>query len=69
MRKSAGNDYHSEEELAVALADALNEEYRAIVAAGFLVQIDDPQLITYFNRNPDKSIAECRRWLKGASIF
>jgi len=57
--------YQSEEEFAVALADALNEEYRAIVAAGFLVQIDDPQLITYFNRNPDKSVAECRRWVEG----
>ena len=57
--------YQTEEEFAVALADALNVEYRAIVAAGFLVQIDDPQLITYFNRNPDKSIAECRRWVEG----
>jgi 5-methyltetrahydropteroyltriglutamate--homocysteine methyltransferase len=60
------NEYYaSEEEFALALADALNEEYRAIVAAGFLVQIDDPQLITYFNRNPDKSVAECRRWVEG----
>jgi 5-methyltetrahydropteroyltriglutamate--homocysteine methyltransferase len=60
------NEYYpSEEEFAVALADALNEEYRAIAAAGFLVQIDDPQLITYFNRNPDKSVAECRRWVEG----
>jgi 5-methyltetrahydropteroyltriglutamate--homocysteine methyltransferase len=56
--------YKSDEEFAVALAEALNEEYRAIVAAGFLVQIDDPQLITYFNRNPDKSVAECRRWVE-----
>ncbi len=56
--------YQSEEEFAVALADALNEEYRAIVAGGLLVQIDDPQLITYFNRNPDKSVAECRRWVE-----
>ncbi len=57
--------YQTEEEFAVALAEALNEEYRAIVADGFLVQIDDPQLITYFNRNPDKSVAECRRWVEG----
>jgi 5-methyltetrahydropteroyltriglutamate--homocysteine methyltransferase len=26
------------------------------------VQVDDPHLITYFNRNPEKSVAECRRW-------
>jgi hypothetical protein len=43
----------------------LNEEYRGIVDAGFLVQIDDPQLITYYNRNPDKSVAECRKWAEG----
>ena len=60
------NEYYpSEEEFAIALADALNKEYRAIVDAGFLVQLDDPQLITYFNRNPDKSVAECRRWAEG----
>jgi 5-methyltetrahydropteroyltriglutamate--homocysteine methyltransferase len=54
--------YRTKEEFSFAIADALNEEYRAIVDAGFLVQIDDPQLITYFNRNPDKSLAECRKW-------
>ncbi len=57
--------YRSEEEFSIALAEALNEEYRAIVDAGFLVQIDDPQLITYYNRNPDKSVAECRKWAEG----
>ena len=57
------NEYYpSEQEFAIALADALNEEYRLIVDAGFTVQVDDPQLITYFNRNPDKSVDECRRW-------
>jgi 5-methyltetrahydropteroyltriglutamate--homocysteine methyltransferase len=59
------NEYYStEEEFAVAVAEALNEEYRAIIEAGFLVQIDDPQLITYFNRNPDKTVVECRRWVE-----
>lgn len=36
--------YGSEEEYLMAVADALREEYRAIVDAGFLVQIDDPFL-------------------------
>jgi 5-methyltetrahydropteroyltriglutamate--homocysteine methyltransferase len=57
--------YATDEEFEIALAEALNEEYRAIVDAGFLVQIDDPQLITYFNRNPEKSVAECRAWAEG----
>jgi len=44
------------------VADALNVEYHAIVDAGFLLQIDDPRLINYYVKNPDLSIAECRKW-------
>ena len=36
--------YDSEEEYAFALAEALSEEYRAIIDAGFLLQVDDPFL-------------------------
>jgi 5-methyltetrahydropteroyltriglutamate--homocysteine methyltransferase len=36
--------YKSEQDLYFATADALAEEYRAIVAAGFLLQIDDVSL-------------------------
>jgi 5-methyltetrahydropteroyltriglutamate--homocysteine methyltransferase len=43
------NDYYaSEEEYLLAVADALREEYRAIVDAGFLLQIDDPFLSDVF---------------------
>src|SRR5215472_154404 len=34
--------YKTQEEFLFAIADAMHEEYRAIVDAGFLVQIDDP---------------------------
>ena len=57
--------YRTDEEFSIAIADALNQEYRAIVDAGFLVQVDDPHLLTYFNRNPDKTVAECRQWVQG----
>ena len=43
-----------------ALADAMNEEYRAIVDAGFVVQIDDPWLATHYGRALDASVEECR---------
>src|SRR5262249_2069086 len=33
--------YDSEEEFVFAIADAMHEEYRAIVDAGFLVSVDD----------------------------
>ena len=43
------NDYYkSDEEYMFAVADALANEYRAIVEAGFLVQIDDPFLADVF---------------------
>jgi 5-methyltetrahydropteroyltriglutamate--homocysteine methyltransferase len=35
--------YNTEEEFRVAMADALREEYRMIVDAGLVLQIDDPQ--------------------------
>jgi 5-methyltetrahydropteroyltriglutamate--homocysteine methyltransferase len=40
----------------------MRDEYRAIVDAGFLLQIDDPFLVTYYITRPDLSIAECRKW-------
>lgn len=40
--------YKTEEEYFHALATELNKEYRAIVAAGFLVQVDDPFLPDIF---------------------
>jgi 5-methyltetrahydropteroyltriglutamate--homocysteine methyltransferase len=40
--------YKSDEEYFHALADALGQEYRAIAAAGLIVQIDDPFLCDIF---------------------
>ena len=54
--------YKSGEEYLAAIAEALHEEYKAIVDAGFLVQIDDPRLATYYALNPGVSIAEARSW-------
>src|SRR5262249_30753045 len=54
--------YRTDEEYEQALANALREEYRAIVDAGFVLQIDDPRLVTYYMMHPDLSVAECRKW-------
>ena len=58
----ANKHYPTEEEYLFAIADAMHEEYKAIVDAGVLVQIDDPRLVTYYIMQPQASIAECRRW-------
>ena len=54
--------YPSAEAYVFAIAEAMREEYKAIVDAGFLLQIDDPFLVTYYITRPDLSIAECRKW-------
>ena len=40
--------YDWELQYLMAIADALHEEYRAIVDAGFLLQIEDPGLLTFW---------------------
>ena len=54
--------YKTDEEYLFAIAEAMREEYRAIVDAGFLLQIDDPRLVTYYILNPSSTVAECRAW-------
>ena len=41
--------YRSDEEFFFAVADAMREEYRAIVEAGLLLQVDDPFLTDVFS--------------------
>ena len=54
--------YRTTEEYEVAIADALHEEYKRIIEAGFLLQVDDPQLVTHYMRSPDLTIEEYRSW-------
>jgi 5-methyltetrahydropteroyltriglutamate--homocysteine methyltransferase len=56
--------YKSEEEFLFALADAMKEEYKMIVEAGFVLQIDDPRLITHYNRVPNLSLEENRKFIE-----
>jgi 5-methyltetrahydropteroyltriglutamate--homocysteine methyltransferase len=55
--------YTSEEEALFALAEALREEYRAIVDAGLYVQVDDAFLpYVYDLAFAGKSLEDYRRW-------
>jgi 5-methyltetrahydropteroyltriglutamate--homocysteine methyltransferase len=55
--------YSSDEEYIFALADAMKPEYKAIVDAGFILQIDDPALPdTYDMIVPNPTVAEYRRF-------
>lgn len=55
--------YASAEEYLTALADAMRVEYKAIVDAGLVLQIDDPRMATHYNRTPDASIEDCRKFI------
>jgi 5-methyltetrahydropteroyltriglutamate--homocysteine methyltransferase len=47
------NDYYtSGEDFLIAIADAMHEEYRSIVDAGFVLQIDDPWLTSLYHNDP-----------------
>ena len=58
------NDFYPDDDAYLnALADALHEEYQEIVDAGFVLQVDDPRLVTQWDRSPEMDLAECRRFI------
>ncbi|MGB7098318.1 MAG: hypothetical protein WBD95_06045 [Xanthobacteraceae bacterium] len=60
--------YRSEEETVFAIAEALHEEYRAIIDAGFILQVDDACLASWCDMMlPNGTLADYRKWV-GARI-
>jgi 5-methyltetrahydropteroyltriglutamate--homocysteine methyltransferase len=53
--------YKTEEEYFHALAAELNKEYKAVVAAGFLIQVDDPFITDIFVEPGLTAVAKKRR--------
>ncbi len=58
--------YRTDEEFQYALGEALRVEYRAIVDAGLILQIDDPSLTRLYRTDPSLSIEQRR---KDAAIY
>ena len=54
--------YRSDEDFLNAIADAMHEEYKAITDAGFLLQIDDPDLADAWQIHGDMSVPEYRKF-------
>jgi 5-methyltetrahydropteroyltriglutamate--homocysteine methyltransferase len=54
--------YPNEEAFLYAIADCMGVEYKAIVDAGFLLQIDDPDLPDGWLMYPDMSVADYRKY-------
>jgi len=57
--------YKSEEDIQTAIAAAMRTEYKAIIDAGFVVQLDDARsAVTYDRMVPPGSLADYKRWLE-----
>jgi 5-methyltetrahydropteroyltriglutamate--homocysteine methyltransferase len=57
----ANEYYDSDEEFLWACADALREEYRAIIDAGLILQVDDPCIAENWDQiNPEPSVEDYR---------
>ena len=59
-----GNKYYrTEEEFLFACADAMREEYKAIVDAGLILQLDDPAIAENWDMiNPQPTVEEYRKF-------
>jgi 5-methyltetrahydropteroyltriglutamate--homocysteine methyltransferase len=59
-----GNEYYkTDEEFLFACAEAMREEYRAIIDAGLVLQLDDPSIAENWDMiNPAPSIEEYRKF-------
>jgi 5-methyltetrahydropteroyltriglutamate--homocysteine methyltransferase len=57
--------YKTEEEFIFACADALREEYKAIVDAGLILQLDDPSIAENWDQiNPEPTVEEYRKFTR-----
>jgi 5-methyltetrahydropteroyltriglutamate--homocysteine methyltransferase len=57
--------YKTDEEFLFALAEAVREEYRAVVSAGFVLQIDDPGLPDWWDMiKPAPTVEDYRKFAR-----
>ena len=54
--------YKSDDEFLYAIAEAMREEYKAIIDAGFVLQIDDPDLPDGWQMYPDMTVGEYQKY-------
>ena len=60
--------YKTDEEYIFALADALREEYLAVVNAGLILQIDDPGVVDWWDMlKPALSVEQYRQQVRQAA--
>jgi 5-methyltetrahydropteroyltriglutamate--homocysteine methyltransferase len=59
----ANEYYENDEDLTYACADAMREEYKAIIDAGLILQLDDPAIAENWDQiNPEPSVEDYKRF-------
>jgi 5-methyltetrahydropteroyltriglutamate--homocysteine methyltransferase len=58
----ADEHYRSRDDLMRALADAIRQEYKAIIDAGFILQVDDAWVPATWDRSPEYDLDSYRRY-------
>ena len=61
----ANEYYASSEEYALAYGEAMRIEYRAILDAGLVLQIDDPRMVSLWDSQRSSTLPEYRKWMAG----
>jgi len=61
----ANEHYKSDEEYFEAYGEAMREEYKAILDAGFTLQVDDPRMVSEWDSFKDLTLAQYRKWMQG----
>ncbi len=61
------NEYYpSRDDMMRALADALSDEYRAVIDAGYLLQVDDAWVPATWDRSPEYDLDSYRRYARAS---
>jgi 5-methyltetrahydropteroyltriglutamate--homocysteine methyltransferase len=56
--------YRSQDEYVEAYGEAMREEYKVVLDAGLLLQIDDPRLVASWDSRRDMDLAQYRAWIE-----
>jgi 5-methyltetrahydropteroyltriglutamate--homocysteine methyltransferase len=56
--------YANDNDFLFAIAEAMNEEYRAIADSGIVLQLDEPAVATNWHYLTDMTVEDYRRWLE-----
>jgi 5-methyltetrahydropteroyltriglutamate--homocysteine methyltransferase len=61
--------YKTEEDFIIAYGDAMREEYKAILDAGLLLQIDFPGLVSSWDTSKTMTLADYRKWAQSRIAY